>query len=270
MRTLPLGVLIVCGGTFAALPFRRYQPTFPPVSDPFQATGPSESTLFPLDFETSNLRADVVQLERSVVDSRLVSEVDSSSASGISELRSMPRQISRRASDIPLTFEDLAAPIEHPGTARDRWVQAGTSDSSADTGAAGDALVGVPQGHPRTERGPGSSNRTRSDLAENRGSKSRTSTRAKQPPAQQEGPMQLADNRNGEQRGKWTAEQIFTHSEVQKVGGARGRFASSASDGANQRLGSEKEAGDSAYRSGWRALPDADQSNRHPNWIHQP
>ena len=152
MRTLPLGVLIVCGGTFAALPFRRYQPAFPPVSDPFQATGPSESTLFPLDFETSNLRADVVQLERSVVDGRLVSEVDSTSSSGISELRSMPRQISRRASDIPLTFEDLAAPIEHPGTARDRWVQAGTSDSSADTGAAGDALVGVPQGHPRRAR----------------------------------------------------------------------------------------------------------------------
>ena len=115
------------------------------------------------------------------MDSRPVSEVDSSSASGISELRSMPRQISRRASDIPLTFEDLAAPIEHPGTARDRWVQAETSDSSADTVAAGDALVGVPQGHPRTERGPGSSNPARSDLAENRGSKSRTSTRAKQP-----------------------------------------------------------------------------------------
>ena len=82
--------------------------------------------------------------------------------------------------------------------------------------------------------------------------------------------MQLADNRNGEQRGKWTAEQIFTHSEEQKVGGARGWFASSASDGANQRLGSEKEVSDSAYRSGWRALPDVDQSNRNPNWIHQP
>ena len=39
--------------------------------------------------------------------------------------------------------------------------------------------------------------------------------------------MQLADNPNGEQRGKWTAEQIFTHSEEQKVGGARGRFVGS-------------------------------------------
>ena len=56
--------------------------------------------------------------------------------------------------------------------------------------------------------------------------------------------MQLADTWNGEQRGKWTAEQIFTHREEQKVGGERGRFASSASDGANHRLGSEKEVGE--------------------------
>ena len=39
-----------------------------------------------------------------------------------------------------------------------------------------------------------------------------------------------------------TAEQIFTHSEEQKVGGARGRFASSASDGANQRLYQKKKS----------------------------
>ncbi len=270
MRTLPLGVLIVCGGTFAALPFRRYQPAFPPVSEPFQATGPLESTLFPSDFETSNLRADVLQLERSVVDSRPVSEVDSTPTSEISELRSMPRQISRRAPDIPLTFEDLAAPIEHPGTARDRWVQAETSASSADTVASGDALVGISQGHPRTGLGGGSSNPPATEAADNRGSKSSLSGRAKQTPPEQEGPMQLADTLNAEQRGEWTAEQIFTQREEQKVGGARGRFASSTSDGANHPLGSEKDVGDSAYRSGWRALPDVDQSNRNPNWIHQP
>ena len=270
MRTLPLGVLIVCGGTFAALPFRRYQPEFPPVSDPFQATGPLESNLFPLDFETSNLRADVLQLERSVVDSRSVYEVVPIPPSEISELRSMPRQISRRASDIPLTFEDLAAPIEHPGTARDRWVQGETNTSSTDTVVAGDALVGVSKLHPSTELRLDSSNPSGSDSADERGSRSQISTREKRTRSEQEGQMKLADTRKGEQRGQWTAEQIFTHREEQKVGGARGRFASSASDGANHRLGSEKEVGDSAYRSGWRALPDVDQSNRTPNWIHQP
>lgn len=108
MRNLTLGVLIVTGGTLAALPFRRYHIQ---TDGPIQATGPSQSAL---DADANR---------------GLASERDSETAVGSPQLltESLPpwRQTvtppPTRRIDIPLSFEDLLIPIDHPGPISDRF-----------------------------------------------------------------------------------------------------------------------------------------------------
>ena len=51
MRNLTIGVLLIAGGTAAALPFRRYQSIQDASLEPTQATGPTQSALGNIDLE---------------------------------------------------------------------------------------------------------------------------------------------------------------------------------------------------------------------------
>ena len=115
MRTLTLGVLIVSGGTLAALPFRRYQAIPDASNAPVQVTGPSHSALDPPRRDDSSdaivrERPDATKLRGSVLAGHLPVWQPPSA------LPPRPRQL-----DIPLTYDDLAVPIDQPKPIQDRF-----------------------------------------------------------------------------------------------------------------------------------------------------
>lgn len=292
MRTLPLGVLIVCGGTFAALPFRRYQPEYPPASDLFQVTGPVQSALQPLDFEPSNLRADVLRLD-SASDLRVAVDDEADQIQDLSdsaEINRVPGSLTRRSIDIPLTFEDLTQPIEHPGTAKDRWVeteetkpvetndeyagllvmdlespgsnaQENAQDSVQDSGIYGDTMQDTKRSGHLSKSKIQPTNRL--ERRNGQGNKRSLENEALWPTAEQ----------------RWTAEQVFPQAEPKSL--AQGRFVSSPTQPSavnpstplreqQEQSRHQGDAADKRYSSSWRALPDVEESERRHHWIQQP
>jgi hypothetical protein len=115
LRTLTLGVLIVSGGTLAALPFRRYQAIPDASSAPLQVTGPSQSALDSpqLDSVEAGSPPGGAAGEK-VVDSGLLVATSRQWTEPV--VPRAPRQI-----DIPLTYEDLALPIDQPSAIQQRF-----------------------------------------------------------------------------------------------------------------------------------------------------
>ena len=125
MRTLTLGVLIVSGGTLAALPFRKYQAIPDASSAPAQVTGPTQSALDQSNNsvlvtndslakeppkQTSEERfvaLDTAALDAAVLDASVV-------ASNLPPWQPNAPSPTPRSSDIPLSYEDLALPIDQP------------------------------------------------------------------------------------------------------------------------------------------------------------
>gem|GEM_PF-2696372 len=251
MRTLPLGVLIVCGGTFAALPFRRYHPIHPPILDPFQVTGPLQSALVPMDFESSNLRADVLRLDSAAVLSPARQTNRPGDLVSVEEIKSFPRQLVRRGIDIPLTFEDLAQPIEHPGSAKDRWINLDPVSKAESKDSPGSSFASLGTAVQESTNPESLVSESLNPLAANR---------------EMEGMFSI------EPRQRWAAEQIFSHDD--SFTPAAGRFASTpASEPLRQpalRVDQQGNADDKRYTSGWRVLPDVDSMGRRNQWITQP
>ena len=117
LRTLSLGVLIVCGGTLAALPFRRYHSIQDASAEPSQVTGPSQTELQSTQFDPS--RASNAERFPSLVQSqfedRFAGYADSYAVA------SSPATKRQRQLDIPLTYEDLATPIDPPAAIEQRF-----------------------------------------------------------------------------------------------------------------------------------------------------
>ena len=120
MRILTLGVLIVSGGTLAALPFRKYQAIPDASSAPAQVTGPTRSALDPADSSvlvTNDSPANTppsnspegrfVPLDTSLLDTAVLT-------SNLPPWQPNAPSPTLRNADIPLTYDDLAFPIEPP------------------------------------------------------------------------------------------------------------------------------------------------------------
>lgn len=114
MRTLTLGVLIVSGGTLAALPFRRYQVIQDASAVPTQVTGPSQSALRSNPPEDSG--SEIQQLP-SIAEVETLMDLSPEAPS----FGNVGRPAPRRHVDIPLTFDDLAVPIDQPKPVQDRF-----------------------------------------------------------------------------------------------------------------------------------------------------
>jgi hypothetical protein len=163
LRNLTLGVLIVTGGTLAALPFRR-SPAIPDASthfteSPTQATGTLDSALD----STAKLAAEFASPHTTpvhVAGSR-GSQLSRSSAKhlsgqeipGFNEFirEQSPAEASdyvmtdRRASAIkPLTYEDLMAPIARPESIKDRYQAIAAVGSEVPTRSEGLAMGSRP------------------------------------------------------------------------------------------------------------------------------
>ncbi len=112
LRNLSLGVLIVCGGTLAALPFRRYQSIPDASNSPTQVTGPAHSVL-----KASELapETNAEQLPSLAEMDRLISPHDAFYRSA------SPPPRRRQHVDIPLTYDDLAVPLDQPKPIRERF-----------------------------------------------------------------------------------------------------------------------------------------------------
>lgn len=107
MRTLTLGLLIVCFGTLAALPFRKYQVIPDASSDPSHVTGPTQSPL------SSSVTADSAPKTE-----QLPSLADPGTFLPTTVAGQTPN---RRHIDIPLTYDDLAVPLDQPKPVLDRF-----------------------------------------------------------------------------------------------------------------------------------------------------
>jgi hypothetical protein len=121
---LTLGVLIVTGGTLAALPFRR-SPAIPDASlqtrpDAVHATGPLESALEIVPGQVAAMHPD-----RPTVHSVLHQEIP-----GLNEFMGEPERLQDLVAAAPrgpnnaarpLTYEDLMAPIVRPQSVQDRF-----------------------------------------------------------------------------------------------------------------------------------------------------
>lgn len=115
MRTLTLGVLIVAGGTLAALPFRRYQAIPDASSDPIHVTGPTQSELTSNQFH--QLADASPQQQREMTLHKIQADVLAASenlAPNLPRWEAPPPEPPKLAIEIPLTFEDLATPIDMP------------------------------------------------------------------------------------------------------------------------------------------------------------
>ena len=129
MRTLTLGVLIVSGGTLAALPFRRYQAIPDSSITPVHATGPTDSAL---KMGTINPISGTVftppQMADAMIPGSILAPHSEAPLPGSAEdphLNSLNR-ISQRAKterspDAPLTYEDLVLPIQMPDILQERF-----------------------------------------------------------------------------------------------------------------------------------------------------
>ncbi|MFK8110575.1 MAG: hypothetical protein AB8B91_00145 [Rubripirellula sp.] len=118
MRTLTLGVLIVAGGTLAALPFRRYQAIPDASAEPVHVTGPEHSALTVPPSQLAESSADPVSEETlaSLQAQVLSIEVPRFQRQSVSIAPESPRSI-----DVPLTFEDLMDPIDQPSPIKQRY-----------------------------------------------------------------------------------------------------------------------------------------------------
>ena len=96
LRNLTIGVLILVGGTLAALPFRRYVPIPDPSSVPKEATGPTMSSLRGTNLE--------------IVESRQIPKLNTLTTTQLPQWRPEPQPVSRRG--VPVRYEDLAVPID--------------------------------------------------------------------------------------------------------------------------------------------------------------
>lgn len=116
MRTLTLGVLIVAGGTLASLPFRRYQSIPDASADPVHVTGPTQSALAA---PPSTLALDQPQVQPG-----LESLPAQDLASNLPQWQPQPQTAAATAPrpiDVPLTFDDLMAPIDQPVPIQQRY-----------------------------------------------------------------------------------------------------------------------------------------------------
>ena len=248
MRTLPLGVLIVCGGTLAALPFRRYQPLDSPLIDPFKLTGPEQSVLLPLDFETTSLRADVLRLDDRDQHPGFSQVPDVPKDPALEQLRSMPRRLVRQSLEIPLTFEDLSQPIDDPGPVRDRWVTRQDQNAKA-KGRVGNHSVGEQKAMGIV------SNETFLGVAGRVAGNEQVSKPA-------------VDSTQGDREETWAAEQVFDADE--KSSSVTGRFISSPSTPSGDAADNQDSGSSSNLSPTWRALPERGRSDRMRQWIKQP
>lgn len=111
MRTLTLGVLIVSGGTLAALPFRRYQ-TIPDASaEPVQATGPTQTAI-----ESTELRILV-----NAQDAQSQAELNQTLVAQLPPWSTPAEPRQTRSVNMPLTYEDLAVPVDAPAAVEQRY-----------------------------------------------------------------------------------------------------------------------------------------------------
>lgn len=129
MRTLTLGVLIVSGGTLAALPFRRYHAIPDSSTTPVHATGPTNSALqmgasspipdagfAPPQMAEASLPGSILATHSqntggNAVEQRLPNSVD----------RITPLSKTEPSHGGPLTYEDLVLPIEMPDIVQQRF-----------------------------------------------------------------------------------------------------------------------------------------------------
>lgn len=256
MRTLQLGVLIVCGGTLAALPFRRYQVLKQASTDPFEVTGPEQSDLLAFGFETSNLRADVVRADPAATDADrgFVHSVEKPWVSSGGDYSTVPRTGIRKSLDIPLTFEDLAAPIERPGAIQDRFVTATPEDEvlTSPDAVLHDGPLAVTQDFGRS---PGPKQPVASSLTEtNLGQRVPVNNRS------------LVDS----WKPSFPSDQSIPKDQI-----VTGRFASmtDTEPDPDRAIAAEWVQGNQTNprkHAQWRALPDVTESTRDRHWIQQP
>jgi hypothetical protein len=124
LRTLTLGVLIVSGGTLAALPFRRYQAIPDSSTNPVHVTGPTNSALQmrPPDAITQDAFR-----PPQASDAMRNGSILATHSPAIEAARQQPRPQDgilaprQRRSDVPLTYEDLMLPIEMPAVVQERF-----------------------------------------------------------------------------------------------------------------------------------------------------
>jgi hypothetical protein len=135
LRTLTLGVLIVSAGTLAALPFRRFQAIPDASVAPTHVTGPNRSVLdLPSTDPSTSATGDVPPTSLAAADSagEPLANLPATSlwpaSDGPVSRRSIPPQAAPQfaaamasAASAPLTYEDLAMPIDLPDLMRQRY-----------------------------------------------------------------------------------------------------------------------------------------------------
>ena len=129
LRTLTLGVLIVSGGTLAALPFRRYQAIPDASNSPVHVTGPTNSALrmgqvdalthdtFHPPQITDALLPGSILASHSTADETTPPEAHAQPPAD--QASTLPSR--KRRPDVPLTYEDLVLNIEIPEVVQDRF-----------------------------------------------------------------------------------------------------------------------------------------------------
>ena len=129
LRTLTLGVLIVSGGTLAALPFRRYHAIPDSSTTPVHATGPTSSAL---QMGTTSPVSDAIftppQMAEAIIPGSILathSEINGAGDPQDQHLNSLDRitnlSKTERSPETPLTYEDLVLPIEMPDILQQRF-----------------------------------------------------------------------------------------------------------------------------------------------------
>ena len=129
MRTLTLGVLIVSGGTLAALPFRRYQAIPDSSTSPVHVTGPTSSAL---QMDAANAISSGAfgppQMAEAILPGSILAT--HSKNIGVSGTQQGDQKSSDRIPSLantkpahggPLTYEDLVLPIEMPDIVQQRF-----------------------------------------------------------------------------------------------------------------------------------------------------
>lgn len=129
LRTLTFGVLIVSGGTLAALPFRHYHTIPDSSTTPVPATGPTNSAL-QMGATSPVSRADFAppQMTEAILPGSILTT--HSENTGVSGSQDRPPFSSERITPLantkpshsgPLTYEDLVLPIEMPDIIQQRF-----------------------------------------------------------------------------------------------------------------------------------------------------
>ena len=129
LRTLTLGVLIVSGGTLAALPFRRYHAIPDSSTTPVHATGPTNSALeMGATSPVSGAAFAPPQMAEAILPgSILATHSKNTGVSGTQPRRPTgsdritPLAKTEPSHGGPLTYEDLVLPIEMPDIVQQRF-----------------------------------------------------------------------------------------------------------------------------------------------------